>query len=101
MSHSRSLLLMAASAALLAGCGRADPQVISQCRQAATQEARGHPIDPSDVGELIEACMMSKGFAVREDGPDCADDITGPLRPICYYPNTVPGRIGHFLRQIL
>ncbi|MEP6829995.1 MAG: hypothetical protein ABI963_06625 [Rhizomicrobium sp.] len=45
--------------------------------------------------------MMTKGFAVQEDGPGCEDDTKGPFTPACYYPDTMAGRFGHLLRRLL
>lgn len=97
----RPLFVIAAATTLLAGCGPPDKTVISQCRMAAARQAMGRGVDPNDVGELIEACMMVRGFAVREDGPLCADDTRGPASPACYYPDTLPGRLAHWMREFL
>ncbi len=101
MSNLRPLLIMVATGVWLAGCAPPDPQIISQCRLAAIRQAKGHAVDSSDAGELIEACMMTKGFAVQEDGPGCEDDTKGPFTPACYYPDTMAGRFGHLLRRLL
>jgi hypothetical protein len=91
LSLRRNIFLLALL--LLAGCGPTDPRIIAQCKAAATAQAKGHLVDISDIGELTEACMMKKGFVVRETGKGCSDDISGPLNPRCYYPDTIPGRI--------
>jgi hypothetical protein len=98
-----NLPLSAALAAIvLAGCGPVtDPRIVSECRLSAIREAQGHRLEASDVGELIEACMLAKGFAVRENSAECSDDIKGPINPTCYYPNTAPGRFAAWARKLL
>jgi hypothetical protein len=88
-------------ATVLAGCGPVtDPRIVSECRLSAIHEARGHRLEASDVGELSEACMLAKGFAVREKSAECSDDIKGPINPACYYPNTAPGRFAEWARKL-
>jgi hypothetical protein len=63
------------------------------CKATANSQGRGHALDPSDIGELTEACMLTKGYALKEDGPRCPDDAATPNNAECYYPNTVTGRL--------
>jgi hypothetical protein len=80
-------------AATLAACSPPKSQTISMCRAAAISQARGHALDSSDTAELTEACMLTKGYALKEEGPRCTDDAATPSNPSCYYPNTVMGRL--------
>jgi hypothetical protein len=77
----------------LVACSPPKQQLIAQCRSAALSEGRGRSLDPSDIGELTEACMMTKGYALKEDGPSCTDDAATAINPSCYYRNSLFGRL--------
>jgi hypothetical protein len=80
-------------AATLAACSPPKSQTIAMCRATAISQARGHALDSSDTAELTEACMLTKGYVLKEDGPRCTDDAATASNPSCYYPNTVMGRL--------
>jgi hypothetical protein len=63
----------------------------------ASLGSRGHSLDSSDVGELTEACMMTKGYELKEDGPRCTDDMRTATNPKCYYRNTLVGGLSSWL----
>ena len=86
---SAALLLAAA----LTACLPPKNQTLTQCKAMASSQGRGHSLDSSDIGELTEACMLDKGYALKEGGPPCPDDAATPNNPICYYPNTFMGRL--------
>lgn len=78
----------------LLGCAPAhpDPQVIKLCHASAVTRARGFPVDASDIGELVEACMLNRGYILRETGPRCGPDYGSAVDPKCYHRNTAIGR---------
>jgi len=87
---------------LLAGCGAPSPRVVAECKETASRQAAGHHITPDDVGELTEACMMQRGFGVRESSQQCADDSSGPFSPRCYYyPANIFGRAAQWVQNIM
>jgi hypothetical protein len=88
-----TVLLLAALLAALAACSPPKSETIALCQSKAVLEGRGHPLDASDIGELTEACMLTKGYALKEDGPLCSDNAATAVNPKCYYRNTVMGRL--------
>ena len=78
----------------LIACSPPKQQTIALCQSTAISEGRGHSLDSSDIGELTEACMLTKGYALKEDGPLCSDNVATATNPNCYYPNTILGRLG-------
>lgn len=62
-----------------------DKRVIEVCRNTAVREALGHQLSNSDIGELVEECMASKGFELNENGKVCSSDLATATRPTCYY----------------
>lgn len=87
---------------LLTGCGAPSPRVVLQCKERANRQAAGHQITGADIGELTEACMMERGFGVRESGGECADDVSGPFDARCYYyPANIFGRAAQWLQNII
>lgn len=80
-------------AAALVACSPPKGPVIAMCKASAISEAGGHALNPSDIGELTEACMLTKGYALKEDGPHCSDDAATATNPKCYYPDTILGRL--------
>jgi hypothetical protein len=85
-------LAIAASLAV-AACSPPKQQTIAACKATAVLQSRGQSLDSSDIGELTEACMMTKGYALKEDGPRCTDDIATATSPKCYYRNNWVGRL--------
>jgi hypothetical protein len=81
-----------------AACAPPDNRVIAACKVIAATKAQGHALISSDIGELIEACMLSKGFVLDETSPRCSDDMATAANPQCYRPNTVVGRLSIGLR---
>jgi hypothetical protein len=79
---------------VLFACSPPQRQTIALCQSMAISGGRGHALDASDIGELTEACMLSKGYALKENGPLCTDDAASAANPNCYYPNTILGRLG-------
>jgi hypothetical protein len=77
----------------LAACSPPKQQTIASCQAQAILQSRGHSLDSSDVGELTEACMMTNGYELKEDGPRCTDDMRTATNPKCYYRNTLVGRL--------
>jgi hypothetical protein len=88
-----SIVAILVTATLIA-CSPPKRQTIALCQRKAISEGRGHSLDSSDIGELTEACMLTKGYALKEDGPLCSDNAATATNPNCYYPNTVLGRLG-------
>lgn len=86
-------LFMVLPLILLGACAPPDPHEVSLCRATAQKEGRGHALISSDTGELVEACMLAKGYLVKEGNRECSDDISGPMKAECYYPNTPTGRL--------
>jgi hypothetical protein len=80
-------------AVTLMACSPPKNQTIALCKTAAISQARGHALDSSDTAELTEACMLTKGYALKEDGPRCTDDAATASNPKCYYPNKFMGRL--------
>ena len=78
----------------LIACSPPNRQTIALCQSTAISEGSGHSLDTSDVGELTESCMLTKGYALKEDGPLCSDNAATATNPNCYYPNTILGRLG-------
>jgi hypothetical protein len=81
-----------------AGCSPPDTHVIAQCKEIAASKGRGHSLISSDIGELIEACMLDKGFVLDETSAHCSDDLPTATNPRCYRPNTALGRLSKMLR---
>jgi hypothetical protein len=81
----------------LAGCDRPDAQTLKVCRESAYQQGRGHQLIPSDFGELVEACMLAKGYALKETGKQCKDDFATATGARCYYPDTFSGRLANWI----
>ncbi len=77
----------------LVACSPPNRQTIALCQRTAISEGHGHSLDSSDVGELTEACMLNKGYALKEDGPHCSDDAATAANPKCYYRNNLFGRL--------
>ena len=95
-----SLASVMFAALLLSGCGAPSPRVVAQCKETASRQAAGHHITTDDIGELTEACMMQRGFGVREGGRECSDDSSGPFNPRCYYyPANGFGRAAQWLQE--
>jgi hypothetical protein len=86
------------SGILLAGCSPPDSHVIAVCKEIAAAKAKGHALISSDIGELIEACMLSKGFVLDETSARCSDDMATATNPQCYRPDTAIGRLSKILR---
>ena len=63
------------------------------CKAQANLEARGKGLAPEDRGELIEACMLGHGWALKEDEPHCTDSEATANDLRCYYPNNFIGRL--------
>jgi hypothetical protein len=68
------------------------PPAIKQCQAQASAQARGHALDSTDVGELVEACMLNKGWALDENSAQCTDDYKTAVTPQCYYRDDFFGR---------
>ncbi len=77
-----------ASVLVLAACSQPDQQTISVCRETASQRAQGYHLQSSDLGELVEECMMAKGYRLSETGKLCSDDLTSAINAKCYYSET-------------
>jgi hypothetical protein len=88
-----SILAVLGTTTLIA-CSPPTQQTLAACRSTAISEGRGHSLDVSDVGELTEACMLAKGYALKEDGALCSDNTTTTTNSNCYYPDTILGRLG-------
>jgi hypothetical protein len=91
-------IVVVGSCTFLAGCSPPDSHVIEICKATVAAEARGHALIPSDIGELIEACMLNKGFALDETSARCSDDLPTATNPQCYRPDTAIGRLSTMLR---
>ncbi len=77
----------------LAGCSRPAQHEVDACKQTAIREGAGHQLNDDDVGELTEACMAAKGFALRETGKRCPDNVATATNPGCYYRDNFLGRV--------
>jgi hypothetical protein len=88
----------AACVLFLTGCSRPEQKDFGICRAKAVSQTRGVGFTASDTAELIEACMLSKGFLLRETGKRCPDGFQGATNRLCYYPNTAAGRLFDRLR---
>lgn len=69
------------------------PRTLEICKSRAQAESQGKDLAADDVSELVEACMLSRGWALKEDGPQCADSATTPFKPKCYYKDDFWGRL--------
>jgi hypothetical protein len=78
---------------LLTGCAPPDQRVLDVCRDTAAVEARGHDLISSDIGELIEACMLSKGYVLEEATKRCGENLQTATDRRCYYRDTLLGHI--------
>jgi hypothetical protein len=96
MSWVRYIVLIGAVIPL-AGCDRPDAQTLKVCRESAYQQGQGHQLIPSDSGELVEACMLAKGYALKETGKQCKDDFATAAGARCYYPDTFSGRLANWI----
>jgi hypothetical protein len=86
------------SCIILMGCSPPDNRIIAVCKETAATQARGHGLISSDIAELIEACMMSKGYALEEKSARCSDGRATAIKPQCYRPNTVVGRVSSIFK---
>jgi hypothetical protein len=82
---------------LLAGCSPPEQVVLNRCQASVAPIARGRSLISSDIAELIEACMLSKGFALKETGERCPDTLQTATDRRCYYPDTA---IGHLYSKL-
>jgi hypothetical protein len=87
----RSPLLIVAI--LLVGCGPPDQHTLQLCREAARAQARDHQLEASDEGEVIEARMLTKHYALKETENNCGDDFASATNARCYYRDTYISRI--------
>ena len=69
------------------------PSTLKMCQSQAVFQSRGRELAPDDTAELVEACMLSRGYVLKEDGPRCTDDSATASNPRCYYRNNLLGRI--------
>jgi len=79
------------------GCSPPNQQLIAQCKAVAIAQAHGHSLQASDVAELTEACVMTKGYEPKEEGSACPDNVATTTPAQCYYPANFFGRIGERL----
>ena len=86
----RSLWLVCVAVCLF-GCSPQPDRALEICRARTQVEAQGRGLDPEDRAELVEACMLDRGWALREEGARCLDNATTPNNPQCYHPNTFWG----------
>jgi|GEM_PF-5902625 len=77
---------------LLGACSPPKQDVLNRCQVTAQSEAKGRGLISLDVAELVEACMLSKGFALSEIGARCPENMQGATDRRCYAPNTAIGR---------
>jgi hypothetical protein len=82
-----------AAVVCLMGCSRPAQREVDACRQTAIREGVGHQLNGDDVGELTEACMVSKGFSLKEAGKRCPDNLSTATNPSCYYRDNFLGRM--------
>lgn len=76
----------------LGACEPPQQSLLDNCRTTAAQRAEGHQLSPSDVGELVEACMEKRGYLLHKTDASCAHDLSSQSQSRCYYPNTFLGR---------
>jgi hypothetical protein len=81
------------ASALLAACSPPKQQSVDLCKADAVLKSRGHSLDSSDVGELTEACMLNKGYALKEAGRYCSEDMATATNANCYYRDNLFGRL--------
>ena len=82
---------VAFTALVLAACSP-PPRTLAICKARAEVEVRDRGLGADDVSELIEACMLQRGWALREEGPRCSDTPATPFTLSCYYKNNLWGR---------
>src|SRR5512140_1154469 len=88
----RVLWLVCAAICLL-GCSRPAGRTLEICRARAQVEAQGKGLGSEDVAELVEACMLDRGWALKEGGPRCTDSAPTASDSHCYYQNNSWGRL--------
>jgi len=91
-------LIMAVGAPLfLLGCNPPEQKVLANCEVTAANRASGQNLTKTDLGELTEACMASRGFILDKTGRSCAHDLSSQTNRSCYYPDTRWARFYHSL----
>lgn len=85
----------------IGACSPPSQTVLDQCRASATAKAAGHDVVPSELEELVEECMLLRGYQLNETGSACADDLKSALNRRCYYPDTIPGHFRNYLVHVL
>lgn len=88
----RVLWLVCAALCLL-GCSPPPGRTLDICRARAQVEGQGKGLGSEDIAELVEACMLDRGWALKEAGPRCTDSTATANDPHCYYQNSFWGRL--------
>jgi hypothetical protein len=81
-------------------CSPPDQQVLNFCRESATKTAIGLGMKPTDIGELVEACMSKHGFSLKKIGKRCSHDLQSQHNRRCYFPDTMPGHLSAALPEL-
>jgi hypothetical protein len=63
------------------------------CKARASGEIGDRDFESTDRAELIEACMLQRGWALKEKGPRCTDSLTTSTDGGCYFPDTWWGKL--------
>lgn len=87
------LALAILAPAMIASCSPPTRHAIQLCYHNALAEGRGRSLTTSDIGELVEACMLDRGYALNEDNARCSDNLKTATNAACYYRNTFFGRM--------
>src|SRR5581483_11503302 len=69
------------------------PRTLEICKSRTEAEVQGKRVTADDVSELIEACMLQRGWALKEDGRRCSDTAATPQKLGCYYKDNFWGRM--------
>lgn len=77
----------------LAGCEPPQQTVLDRCRLTAAERASGQNLTPSDIGELVEACMADHGYLLHKTDESCTHDLSSQSQRRCYYLATFWGRL--------
>ncbi len=79
----------------LTACSPPSSQLLKTCQNIAFQRSVGKDMNADDLGELTEACMNTRGYALNRDSQRCQHDRNSEASNRCYYRDNFWGRIGH------
>jgi hypothetical protein len=79
----------------LSACSPPPQSTLKECQAIAHQRGQGKGLTQADLGELTEACMADRGYALNRDSEQCRHDLDSETANRCYFRNDFIGRIGH------